>query len=291
MTRQLDLTTPGACKLLAEWITADIDAWCIKTFDDGHRSHLGASLIGEECSRKLWYHFRWVKHELTSGRMYRLFNRGHLEEDRFISYLRGIGFEVWNVDPNTGQQSRIYACKGHFGGSLDGINKPPSRYGVNEPLLCEFKTKATGSGFVKLKKDGIIATNQQHYAQMCSYGKYFGIRFALYMCVNKNDDDLHIEVIPLNWALASDYIKRADYVINTPTAPEKIAVNPSFWKCKACDYAGICWKDEAPEINCRSCKHASPVDNAEWRCALWNANIPKNAIPVGCTSHSPITRA
>ena len=27
---------------------------------DGFRSHLGASLIGKECERALWYDFRWV---------------------------------------------------------------------------------------------------------------------------------------------------------------------------------------------------------------------------------------
>ena len=31
--------------------------------DDGFRDHLGASIIGKECRRALWYDFRWVNVE------------------------------------------------------------------------------------------------------------------------------------------------------------------------------------------------------------------------------------
>jgi hypothetical protein len=93
---QYDLTSHNGRRALALQLTADIDAWCKKAFDDGHRNHLGASLIGRECLRELWYVFRWVKHVEHDGRMQRLFKRGHFEEPRFASYLRGIGCEVTN---------------------------------------------------------------------------------------------------------------------------------------------------------------------------------------------------
>ena len=58
------------------------------------RDHLGGSMIGEECERKLVYSFRWAKAPAFKGRMLRLFERGHKEEFRFVSYLRRIGAEV-----------------------------------------------------------------------------------------------------------------------------------------------------------------------------------------------------
>lgn len=95
-----------------------IDEQCQAHFDDGHRKHLGASLIGGECSRRMWYTFRWVKHVTHSGQQYRLFNRGHLEEDRFVKYLEWSGFQVWELNPETGKQFQISDCDGHFGARL-----------------------------------------------------------------------------------------------------------------------------------------------------------------------------
>ena len=48
-------------ELLVDTIDLQIEDASIDLFEDGHRNHLGASLIGDACSRKLWYTFRWVK--------------------------------------------------------------------------------------------------------------------------------------------------------------------------------------------------------------------------------------
>jgi len=73
----------------------EVDAYCVQTYDGGHRTHLGASLIGRDCKRYLWYVFRWCRRSDTDGRRQRLFNRGHREEARFIEWLEGIGFRIW----------------------------------------------------------------------------------------------------------------------------------------------------------------------------------------------------
>lgn len=95
---KIDLTKPGIVKLVSTKILEDIDNHCAKVYDDGHRNHLGASLIGHNCSRYLWYVFRWVFHKEHSGRQQRLFNRGHREEERFVEWLRGVGFKVKEYD-------------------------------------------------------------------------------------------------------------------------------------------------------------------------------------------------
>ena len=56
--------------------------------DDGFRDHLGASIIGKDCERALWYDFRWVTRSTFSGRMLRLFDTGKREEDRLVRDLR-----------------------------------------------------------------------------------------------------------------------------------------------------------------------------------------------------------
>lgn len=91
----VDLDAPGVATALAKRVIADIDNYCATEYDGGPRRHLGASLIGHDCKRYLWYVFRWCFHKKHDGRQQRLFNRGHREEARFVEWLEGIGFKVW----------------------------------------------------------------------------------------------------------------------------------------------------------------------------------------------------
>lgn len=283
----VDLSVPGVRKHVAAQILADIDAYCAEAYDDGHRKHLGASLIGHDCARYLWYVFRWAKHEKHSGRMQRLFNRGHREEARFVEWLRGIGFQVWEVTEE-GAQYRVKAVAGHFGGSLDGINQAPPKYRIGEPMLCEFKTQGTGAGFTKLKEQGVKLCKPRHFAQMSIYGRNYGFRFALYMAINKNDDDLHVEIVELDWRLADDLLRKAEDVITAQRAPSKLAENEAFFECKYCPFVGICHRGEQPERNCRSCQNAKPIENGEWYCEVHNSVIPSDFIPQGCEQYQAI---
>lgn len=283
----VDLTVPGVRKHIAAQILADIDAYCVKAYDDGHRKHLGASLIGHDCARHLYYVFRWAKKEVFTGRMQRLFNRGHREEARFVEWLRGVGFEVWDVNED-GSQFRVKAVRGHYGGSLDGINKPPARYRIGEPMLCEFKTSGTGASFTKLKEQGVALAKPRHFAQMSTYGKFYGFRFALYLCINKNDDDLHIEIVELDWRLAEDLTAKAERVITAREPPPKLAENEAFFECKYCPFVGICHRGEAPERNCRSCQHSEAIDGGEWYCHVHNGVIPSDFITKTCDGYTAI---
>lgn len=293
----VNLDSPGVSKALAKRILEEIDEYCVKTYDDGHRSHLGASLIGRECKRYLWYVFRWCLHEKTTGRQQRLFNRGHREEARFIEWLEGIGFKVWfenrEESPNEkGEypQYRISDVMGHFGGSLDGIAILPERYGIEEPVLLEFKTNGTGAGFNKLADDGMPIAKPEHFAQTSTYGKKYNFRYCVYLNINKNDDSLHVEVVKLNHNLGEQMIMKAEQIIMSQTPPARLSDNPTFHKCGYCHLKDICHKGAVVGVNCRSCAFARPVENAEWFCEVHNGNIPKEFIPNACPSYKAITQ-
>ncbi len=276
----MNLDSPGILTQLAKRIKNDIDAYCIKAYDDGPRSHLGASIIGHPCARHSWFVFRWIYHKKYTARMYRLFQRGKLEEVRFVEYLRGAGFTVWETGED-GNQHRIIMAQGHGGGSLDGIAKYPREYDVSEPLLCEFKTNGTGRGFNDLVSQGVQFAKPQHFAQMCIYGFKYQLQYALYMNTNKNDDDIHIEVIKLNWTLAQELEAKAENIIAAQEPPERIAENPAYYECKYCDYVEHCYNSRLPDKNCRSCKHAAPIKDAQWECEGYGV-IPKEYIKLAC---------
>jgi hypothetical protein len=279
----------------------DIDAFCKTEFADDPRTHLGASIIGHECQAYAWNTFRWLKFQEFSGRMLRLFNRGHLEEARFVRWLVGIGFEVREFDPETKKQYRILGAKGHFGGSLDAMMKPPARYNIPDEhviWLGEFKTHNEKS-FAKLagKKahytqshlprsggEGVVKSKPQHYKQMCSYGRAYNFRYGLYCAVNKDTDELYFEIVELDWRQADDLFRKAESIVFSQIRPPKIAMTEAFFDCKYCDFAGLCHRDEVPIKNCRSCKYAFAVEDAQWYCQhpQNTAVIPREVIASGC---------
>ena len=269
---------------LADRIGKLIDFTCEEKYADGPRTHLGASLIGHSCSRYLWYTFRWVFHKKHNGRMQRLFNRGHKEEERIVEWLRDGGFEVREFDED-GNQFRISDCGGHFGGSTDGEVKLPGQlaneFDYHNWLLLEMKTYNDAS-FRRLEKNGMVREKPQHNSQMCTYGVKKGYKYGLYVAINKNTDAIYIEIVELDKEHGLECLSRAEEIINTALPPQKLSQSPTHFKCTYCDFFGVCHGDKLPDINCRSCKHAEPMDNKEWKCNLYNKTIPKDHIGIGC---------
>lgn len=246
--------------------------------DSPFRSHLGASLIGDECPRKLWYGFRWAYAKGFDGRLLRLFNRGHLEEGRFIAGLLTIGAQVYQQDEN-GDQFRVSEYGGHFGGSGDGVAIGIPDLEPGQPCLLEFKTHNDKS-FKVLQANGVREAKFEHYVQMQIYMRKMGLAVALYLAVNKNDDTLYGELVPLNVELADQFIDRAGKIIFAETAPKRISESPGWYKCAWCDFKKICHNKATPARNCRTCLHSRPRDDGQWYCthpergAALGGNVP-----------------
>lgn len=232
--------------------------------DNPFRSHLGASLLGKECGRALWYDFRWSTKPTFTGRTLRLFNRGHLEEARFIACLLTIGCTVYQQDEN-GKQYRISDAGGHLGGSGDGIAIGVPDLPPELPALLEFKTHNDAS-FKSLVKDGVRAAKFEHYVQMNCYMRKMGLSVALYMAVNKNNDELYGELVYLDAECADTFLQRGRTIIMTEEAPPKLHESPGWHGCRWCDHKPVCHLQMPPARTCRSCQHsvANPTDGKWW---------------------------
>jgi hypothetical protein len=287
----INLSIKADREKLEEQIENEINEYCVKLYDDGeHRKHLGASIIGDPCSRQLWYTFRWCKRQTFDGRMHRLFNVGNDAEPRFASYLKGIGFEVLRIDPETNKQFRMTGINGHYGGSVDARLKAPARYNLTEDLifLGEFKTNNTGAGFTNVDKEGVAKAKPRHYAQACQYGYKFNLKYCIYLIENKNDSDLTVKIFELDHNYGRVLEKKAEDIIYAKTPPARISETPSYFECKYCDYSDICHSQDLVEKNCRSCKFAIPVENKQWSCTRYNQIIPDDFIKIGCDMHLSI---
>lgn len=239
-------------------------------------------MIGEECTRQLWYSFRWALPPEFEGRLLRLFETGQLEEDRFVAELRGIGAKVWEVDPDTGRQFTISMAGGHAGGSVDGVAVDVP--GSSKPHLVEMKTHNAKS-FRELKQKGVEESKPVHYAQMQIYGHKMGLPRFLYIAKNKDTDELYVERGHIKKTVGAELEKRAERIVFADEAPERISDDPAFYKCKFCQFWRVCHGTKAPTVSCRSCAFVTPKDDGTWFCEHHKKTVDFQAQKDACDRH------
>jgi hypothetical protein len=249
------------------------------------RTHMGASGLGDECPRAIWYGFRWATKPSFDARMLRLFNRGHLEEARFIALLLMIGVQVWQQDEN-GNQFRISDAGGHLGGSGDGVAIGIPDLDAGLPALLEFKT-ASEKKFLEMKANGVREANFKYYVQMQLYLGKMGITVALFMMVNKNTDEIYAELVLFDRSIYDQHLNRGVVLVFTQEPPKKMNDSAGFYKCRFCDHRPVCHLNAVPEKTCRSCIKAEVNTNGTWGCTLANPQriLTKEEVFAACGNY------
>ena len=274
--------------------SAIYSAYKAKYSAEPSRGYLGASAIGRKCTRALWYSLRWVKPADFSGRLYRLFQSGHLQEPRVVADLRAIGCTVYEVNPATGQQWSFSepATGHHFRGNCDGILTGVPQ-APKAPHMLEIKT-SSDKLYKSMVQDGVEKSKPEHFAQMQIYMKWSidqfgdeGCHRALYVMVNKNTDEIYTERLSYQREFAAGLIEKAKHIIDSAEPPIGISNDSTYYECKFCDYHSLCHGQDVPAPTCRSCAFATPVltGNAAWSCGKHLAEIPEATQRTGCSSH------
>ncbi len=270
-----------------------IDAALAEAQDREHRTHLGASILGRQCAREIWYSFRWASNEVFEGRMLRLFDRGNEFEPRAVEWLRAAKIQVWTHDETqprkadgTFPQYRISGWGGHFGGSLDGVGLGSPDLPPGTPFLLEFKTHNDAS-FKSLVKEGLCSHKPEHFAQCQIYSWRMGFPWTIYLGVNKNDDSLFPELIQTNPSEGQRLFDRAGMILASETPPPRIATTPRMigFACRFCAFKEVCHSGAMPEMNCRTCQFSRMEDGGKWRCGKFNVELTKDAQHAGCQAY------
>lgn len=262
----------GTAQAIADWYAAKKEVY---------RPHLGASVIGHNCDRHVWFTFRWAKLPGFQWRTKRLFDTGKREESRVLAELKAIGVEI-HADDN-GKQIECRDESGHFGGSVDGIGigfkESPKTWAV-----LEVKTHNTKS-FADLEKKGVEESKPRHWAQMQVYMALMKLDRAYYFAVCKDTDDIYGEWVHFNKAAYAKIYERAKSIIGAAQPPERISADPAHWECKMCDFYNLCHQDKLAAVNCRTCCHASPGSEGKWNCEYHKMPITETKQNAGCQSH------
>lgn len=273
--------------ILAEKTLAAIDeGWRYKP-DPLRGVHLGAGSLGKSCSRELWYGFRWAQTGFFPPRILRLFDRGNREEKVFEDLLQRAGIPFWSRDPATNKQYVIQFPNKHVKGYCDGWGQGLPDLPPSEKFVGEWKTHNDNS-FRDLAKNGVLKSKPLHEIQCQLYMSRLGMEWALYGAVNKNDDSLHLELVPFNEERAQLFMDRADLIVAAKTPPRRISENPGWYECKWCDFYLTCHKNHSMEMNCRTCQHVHPLRNGEWWCGLHDQLLTTLEQRAGCDDHVQI---
>lgn len=274
---------------------AAVDAAVESEQADAGRGHLGASQIGRDCVRELFYSFRdFTPISFPSKTLY-MFADGHASEDVMVGRLQKV-IDLEPVDPVTGKQWRFSDHGGHFGGSLDGI----IRGGLLEAPATEhvWEAKALGDStwkkLNKLKvelpeKEVLKAFSLTYYAQSQIYMHYMKIHRHYLTASTAGAREWTSVRTDYCKEDADFYRNRAERIIASDSPPPRIGRDATDFKCKWCDHKPVCWEGEPARINCRSCKHSYAGTESTWVCELHSKVLERNDQLFACEDHEGIS--
>lgn len=221
------------------------------------RGYLGISQLGHPCDRHLWYQLRWAAPDNFDGRMLRLFDTGHREEERIISELKRIGMHIVGANAD-GKQISVESPSGFVVGHLDGIALSGVPGATNTPHLLEIKTHNRKS-FDRLKLLGMRTSQPKHYVQMQVYMYLIWVakevKRGLYVAVCKDNDEIYTERVHLDADFGRLQLERGERIVEADLSPDRIpeanpVTNPV---CATCQFAGVCFEKTMPAKSCRTC--------------------------------------
>jgi hypothetical protein len=207
------------------------------------RNYLGASMLGDECIRKI--QLQYMKHEIdVSAQNLRTFAIGHCLEDLIAEWMILAGFDLKTRNEN-GEQFGFSVANGKIAGHVDGIifgGHDFCRY----PCLWECKTLNSKS-WSDTAKRGVLVTKPLYYAQMQLYMAYMSLdeNPSVFTALNKDTSELYHESIPFDAEAAQRYSDRAVQIIKATENNEllpSVSNDSSFYRCKMCGFRSQCFK-------------------------------------------------
>lgn len=269
---------------------AAVDA-AIESIENGRpaREYLGMSGIGRECTRQIWYDWRWVSKTRHSALSLKRFADGHHGEDLQAKRLRLVnGVTLVTVDPENGRQIAFSDLNGHFRGHADGaivgLLQAPKTWHVWEHKQVEEKKQ---NKLAKLiveagEKQALEKWDATYYAQAMLYLHYSGMERHYLTCSTPGGrHTISVRSEP-NLVVAQRLIAKAEAIINASRPPAKLSDDPDYFMCRWCDHKDICHGEERAERNCRTCLHASPVADGKWHCAARDIFLSPRNQRAGC---------
>jgi len=211
------------------------------------REYLGASMLGDPCSRRIQYEYVGAPKDPGkdfNGQTLRIFAAGHQFEALSINWLRAAGFDL-RTHKADGGQFGFSVANGRIKGHIDGVIVGGPSWFVF-PSLWEHKALKDKS-WQDLAKRGLAISKPLYAAQVALYQGYMPDLArcpALFTALNKDTQELYHELVPFDASLAQSTSDKAVNILQSTDAGQqlpRIAANPDFYLCLCCPYAERCW--------------------------------------------------
>ena len=260
-----------------------IDAAYEAAQERGDDLTLRCSSIGKACDRRAWFALRWAaEKERHSGRTLRIFENGNIREGVVLKMLHMAGIDVREIDEATGRQHRIILAGGALTGSCDGIaeNVPD---GPKTPHLVEIKTM-NAKRWTEWRRKGVAASDPEYFAQAQLYMHGLGLTRCLFVAENKDTQDIEVERLHYDAAVALHHVARAERIAAATEAPPRLSDDPNWYECRFCPAHAVCHGGIAARRNCRTCL-ASTTHGDKWRCDRHGHDLTPADQRQGCPVH------
>lgn len=193
------------------------------------RDYIGASLIGNDCERKIWYEYQGHEGIPISETLWLIFETGRQIEKMIVCLMKDSNMNIAeNVPVN---DSDIPWFKGH----IDVVYQDES----GKKHIVEIKS-AKDSSFNLFKKNGLKKWNPQYFSQVQSYMGMYKIFSAVIFVLNKDNSLLAEEWIEFD-AYHYDVLRqKAMRIREASEPPSRISNSPVWFQCKMCKFREIC---------------------------------------------------
>jgi len=256
------------------------------------RPYLGMSSIGEACSRKLFYRFRWASREKFDAATLKRFIDGHRSEALIIERLKKVpGITIIDRDPATGRQIAYSAVdghvRGHADGLIDGIFQAPKTRHILEIKATALKKFNELQRIIRDfgQKAALRKWNPVYYGQAMAYAFYEGVtRHYTVVSTPGGRDWLGIRT-DADTPYAIELEAKAERIVRANTPPARLSETPDHFECRYCSFSNICHGERPPERNCRTCLRSTPVARGQWHCERWDRLLTEDEQRQGCPVH------
>lgn len=197
--------------------------------NDEARDYIGASSIGSDCLRQIWYQFKGVKAQKVPSRFRRTWAIGKHLEGLVVQWLRDAGVMV-DLSAKTYEACDMPYFQGHFDGIIT-VGKTRS--------ILEIKTAKDASFKIFVKK-GLKLWNPQYYAQIQSYMGMSGITKAFILVLNKDNSEISDELITFDANYYESLVEKAKMIYGANIEPPRINGSALWYACKMCKFNKVC---------------------------------------------------
>jgi hypothetical protein len=194
--------------------------------------YIGASIVGSDCLRQIWYEFKGEEPEGVPTKTRRTWEIGKSLEGLILDWLEHAGLTI-NRHWGEVHSKNAPSLQGH----LDSVWMK----GDIPHAVIEIKTAKDNSYNTFINK-GLKLWSPQYYAQVQAYMGMSEIYDGYIVVLNKDNSSISDEQVIFD----ADFYKRledkASMISSATIEPPRINGSPLWYQCKLCKFNKVCHK-------------------------------------------------